>query len=176
VVDAEGSGQRQSFPRLLCVCKRRLDCGPGVVFRTTDGGSTWRELATGLSSEPITSFHFLDSSAGWAAGNDGSILATRNGGRTWTKQRSGAGVDDVLLDIRFIDTLRGWAVGPEQVLRTTNGGTTWRAQAVPRSAMWTDVFFVNATHGRIVGESGSILHTVNGGSTWVVQRAAMVAM
>jgi photosystem II stability/assembly factor-like uncharacterized protein len=152
-----------------------IAAAPGVIFRTTDGGSTWRELPTGLSNEPITSFHFVDPSAGWAAGNDGSIVATRNGGMTWTNQRSGAGVDDVLLDIRFIDTMRGWAVGSEQVLRTTNGGTTWMAQSVPRSAMWTNVFFANATHGWIVGESGSILHTVNGGSTWVAQRAATSA-
>jgi photosystem II stability/assembly factor-like uncharacterized protein len=141
---------------------------PATLFRTRDGGQTWDEQPR-IASEPITGFHFVDADAGWIVASSGSILATSDGGTTWIKQRSGKGAESALADVRFIDQLRGWAVGADLVLRTTDGGSSWKPQAVPVSAIWTRIFFADATHGWIVGERSSVLHTVDGGATWTPQ-------
>jgi photosystem II stability/assembly factor-like uncharacterized protein len=141
---------------------------PATLLCTRDGGRTWDEQGR-LASEPIAAFHFVDRDVGWIVGSSGSILATSDGGTTWITQRSGKGTKSALADVRFIDGLHGWAVGDDLVLRTTDGASSWKLQAVTVSAIWTRIFFADATHGGIVGERSSILHTVDGGATWTPQ-------
>jgi photosystem II stability/assembly factor-like uncharacterized protein len=56
----------------------------GTLFKTTDGGKTWDELAVPLI-EPV---HFVDSDRGWVMGDaEGEQLyITMDGGETWKPQ------------------------------------------------------------------------------------------
>ena len=52
---------------------------------------------------------FIDSLAGWAVGDDGTIINTIDGGLHWTTQRSST--EHPLERIFFSDRTHGWAVG-----------------------------------------------------------------
>lgn len=58
----------------------------GKVFKTTDGGATWTQLATGMTSTPaLLGVDFADANNGVVVGAYGTMLKTADGGATWTQ-------------------------------------------------------------------------------------------
>jgi photosystem II stability/assembly factor-like uncharacterized protein len=123
---------------------------------------------------------FIDSTNGWAAG-DNIILRTTNGGRRWEEITLTFPVN--LRDIFFQNKFRGWAVGDSQgrgiVLSTDDGGINWRTQSKIEFFSLSGihgVWFVDENRGWAVGEvqqngsvNGVILATENGGQDWRLQ-------
>ncbi|MBL8186525.1 MAG: SPOR domain-containing protein [Acidobacteria bacterium] len=161
----------------------------GAVYRTTDGGRTWKPLLSGVSAN-INFVYFLDWNHGWMIGDslgkddDGEtvLLSTINGGRTWMIQKI-----PNLLSVHFSDLQNGWAVGRNAtVLRTTNGGNDWKPVEEIRSVIglpvessnynfgFRDVYFLDANHGWLIGNFygraqsniGGLFVTSDGGNTW----------
>ncbi|MEO6727105.1 MAG: YCF48-related protein [Blastocatellia bacterium] len=162
----------------------------GAVYRTTDGGRTWKPLLSGVSAN-INFIHFLDWNHGWmiAESNrkdetDGEtmLLTTINGGRTWMIQKI-----PNLLSVYFTDLQNGWAVGRNAtLLRTTNGGNDWKPVEEVQSVVglpiessnynfgFRDVYFLDANHGWLIGNFygraqsniGGLFVTADGGKTW----------
>lgn len=141
------------------------------VFKTTDGGSTWKHPTAGLGdADWLRGVDFMSPDYGWAVGWSGTVVRTTNGGTTWTKQNSGVDVD--LESVCFLDSQRGWAVGwGGTVIGTTDGGVTWSLVGVPTSQDLNDIVFVGAELGWIVGYSGTVLTTTDGGTTWIAETA-----
>lgn len=161
----------------------------GAVYRTTDGGRTWKPLLSGVSAN-INFVHFLDWNHGWMIGDsinkddDGEtvLLSTINGGRTWMIQKI-----PNLLSVHFSDLQNGWAVGRNAtVSRTTNGGNDWKPVEEIQSVIglpvessnynfgFRDVFFLDANNGWLIGNFygraqsniGGLFVTSDGGKTW----------
>ncbi|MEO1497159.1 MAG: YCF48-related protein [Planctomycetota bacterium] len=62
---------------------------PGsVVLRSADGGASWTEHPTGVST-PLNAISFVDENHGVAVGDFGVIVTTDDGGRTWRPRRGG---------------------------------------------------------------------------------------
>jgi photosystem II stability/assembly factor-like uncharacterized protein len=67
----------------------------GYIFKTADGGKSWREiLAPQEWSKPaghgdFSSVHFVTERRGWILGGDGAIYETRDAGTRWIKLSSG---------------------------------------------------------------------------------------
>jgi photosystem II stability/assembly factor-like uncharacterized protein len=57
----------------------------GVILATNDGGTTWRDQASGVT-KALLSVYFYDPKNGWAVGRDGVIVATRDAGVSWREQ------------------------------------------------------------------------------------------
>lgn len=55
------------------------------------------------------------------------------------------------------------------VLFSDDNGIAWKQAIVPVSISLTNVFFITAKKGWVVGHSGIVLHTHDGGETWVKQ-------
>jgi len=162
----------------------------GAVYRTTDGGRSWKPLLSGVNAN-INFVHFMDWNHGWMIGDstakdddDGEsvLLSTINGGRTWMIQKI-----PNLLSVHFTDLQNGWAVGRNAtLLRTTNGGTDWTSVAEIQTVVglpvessnynygFRDVFFLDNNHGWLIGNFygraqsniGGLFVTADGGKSW----------
>lgn len=103
----------------------------GSLYRTRDGGITWRRFENlDLRDKPyLFAMDFVDSMHGWIVGEHGTILRTGDAGETWSHQESG--MDAFLTAVSFVDTLEGWTVGFNRetgtscILHTTDGGSVW---------------------------------------------------
>ena len=98
-----------------------------IVWKTTNGGSTWNPINLPGNVYYLRAVDFIDFE-GWAVGKSGSIIHTTDGGDTWATQASPA--DSTLFDVDFIDHQNGLACGYDHILRTTNGGQTWTSVGI----------------------------------------------
>jgi photosystem II stability/assembly factor-like uncharacterized protein len=72
--------------------------GPGSVYSTTDGWSTFA-MTTIPGASGYNAIGFLDALHGWFVGNSGQIWYTSDGGLNWTLQESGVTVNLVRIII-----------------------------------------------------------------------------
>jgi photosystem II stability/assembly factor-like uncharacterized protein len=151
----------------------------GAVIRTSNGGDTWVNQSIDITT-PIHNIFFHDTLTGFAVSDGGRIYRTTNGGENWLLTASGT--DRNLRSISFANRDIGYAVGAvSTVVRTLDGGETWSivpstdfsggSTADLQFRTLGSVYFVNETHGWIVGNVGTIWSTVNGGTNWVRQTA-----
>ncbi|MBK9312995.1 MAG: SPOR domain-containing protein [Acidobacteria bacterium] len=166
----------------------------GSVFRTTDGGMSWRPLISGTRAD-INLIQFVDWNTGWMLGDmeksgleggksdsDKVLLLTNDGGKTW-RQKQLSNVTSIF----FIDARTGWAVGRNAtILKTTDGGEQWQAvselekliglpvESTTYNYGFSDIFFLDADHGWIIGNFygrdrnniGGLYVTSDGGRNW----------
>jgi photosystem II stability/assembly factor-like uncharacterized protein len=156
--------------------------GPGSgLFKSTDGGTTWRPLTTGLPTfaeglgrigvtvAPSNSRRLY---AAVDAGRNGGIFRSDDAGETWRRANADTRVvarpndaSDIRVhptnpDIVFVPTIVTW--------KSTDGGTTFTAlrgapggddyQKIWINPQTPDVMLLTADQGAIV--------TLNGGRTW----------
>jgi photosystem II stability/assembly factor-like uncharacterized protein len=163
----------------------------GIVYKTMDGGESWRSTNNPGATDPNPIYHgihFPSANTGYAVGRYCKIIKTTNAGQTWTLQSNVATTRDldafgfVLHGVHFTDDNTGFAVGwLGTILKTTNGGNTWTDVPNPyqgTNAFYEGVHFVDAQTGYVAGYrkdenhnrvGGVILKTTNGGITWVEQ-------
>jgi photosystem II stability/assembly factor-like uncharacterized protein len=160
----------------------------GVVYRTTDGGRTWKPLLSGSAAD-IRFIFFTDWNHGWMIGEmngkestETLLFITTNGGRTWARKAL-----PNIFSLHFTDARNGWAVGKDAImLRTTDGGEQW--STVPGMEMliglpvessnynfgFRDIFFLDPQHGWMIGNFddrdrsniGGLFVTSDGGQSW----------
>ncbi len=157
----------------------------GLIYKTTNGGDTWTQQASGTSRR-LSKVCFVDADRGWITGGwqDGSsylVLRTINGGTTWENRSFGTSCyscDDIV----FADGLNGWIGGYDSALNahvhhSNDGGLNWVRQPVPVSgtAVVSSIDFASNKVGWATISSlyqtpaGAILSTVDGGFTWTIQ-------
>lgn len=143
--------------------------GDSKIYKTTDGGVTWRE-ASDNSPFGLRNFFMKNANEGLLVGTNGAIAQTTDGAITW--KSVGEIPQRFYRDIHFINDTIGFAVGNGVLAKTINGGKKWTSQVLDNN--YYDLFFVNDTHGWIVGSKNpgfvnGILATTDGGQTWVQQ-------
>ena len=135
----------------------------GYISKTTDGGTTWHYLTTGVSNY-LSCLYFPTAQIGFAAGHN-IIIKTNDSGGSWSVKYTG---QLQFNSIFFTDSLNGYAMdaNPYEIamLKTLDGGETW----TPVTPSLTNyplsyVFFTNPDTGYIVGYNGVILKTSTGG-------------
>jgi hypothetical protein len=135
--------------------------GAGTVLKTTNGGSSWTALSTGVTAG-LFGLSFSDASTGTVVGTGGAILRTTDGGASWMTQSSGTSA--TLNGVSFAGNTIGTAVGNGgMVVRTANAGITWTQQASGTANSLMSIDLVDAVHGTAVGFAGTILYTATGG-------------
>jgi photosystem II stability/assembly factor-like uncharacterized protein len=141
----------------------------GQILKTTDGGQTWTNQASG-TTENIFRIAVIDPQTAYASGSNGVLMGTADGGAHWQVQKLKSGL--IFLDIAFADAQNGWTVGEfETIMHTADGGKTWTPQMGGKRANFKlpalfAVRFSDAQHGWVAGQGGTLLRTDNGGATW----------
>ncbi len=114
--------------------------GTGAIFRTTDGGATWQDMARCKLNAIDHRFYgafFLDPTTGWVCGEhgegeDGVLWHTRDGGHSWEVWEAGAPGTGLPLShpfcqIHFCSPTRGFIVSSGlPLLETDDGGRSWQ--------------------------------------------------
>lgn len=152
----------------------------GGIFKTTDGGLSWRQVQTN-SDLPIYDIEFLDANEGWAVGGDtwcpgdnctppgALILHTTDGGETWSHVAINTKEPILLTSIDFVNDQLGFATGMLSILRTTDGGETWNETIVEdHGFLLMNVSFFDEQNGIITGAFNKVFKTNDGGNNWKI--------
>ncbi|MCJ7554443.1 MAG: YCF48-related protein [Ignavibacteriaceae bacterium] len=171
------SWDRYSAPVITCLTFfDSLDgfAGGDSIYKTTDGGVTWKvqtvEPSYGFG---IMDIFFIDKKYGWAVGlsnifDAGVILNTVDSGKTWQFNDTLTTVGSA---IYFTDSLHGYIAGSnppffEGVIKvTSDGGRTWLTYYLPGTWL-RDIAFTDDSTGWVVGDYGFIWHTTDKGLNW----------
>jgi len=150
-----------------------------TIFKTEDGGRTWREARRFLPKEfdgaaaELYNLRFSSKKKGWVIGSvsrddhvvDSLLIYTDDAGATWQRKR--VPVHEELFHLDFVDDKRGWIVGSAgAILYTEDAGETWIAQRSGTNATLYGIAFRNSKTGWAVGGRGTILLTTDGGARW----------
>lgn len=146
----------------------------GRLRTSTDGGTVWRRLASGVSTDLNTAW-FTSITTGWIAGANGVIRKTTNSGGSWTTQSTGSTL--AFKNIVFKDANTGILHGDSGALyKTVDGGTNWISVSGEWSVLpsgttspLSGAYFSDVKTGWVVGASGTIRKTTDGGWTWTSQ-------
>ncbi len=154
----------------------------GKILRTQNGGVTWTQQLSPVSSPANESVFFINGNIGYIAGRDFAgtcesnrimVNKTTNAGTNWNCVTTGLPFNGAYLrGIHFPNANTGFAVGDMgTIITTANAGTTWANQTQPLFYNLHSVYFTSLTNGFAVGfntntNSGLILNTSNGGALW----------
>jgi photosystem II stability/assembly factor-like uncharacterized protein len=140
---------------------------PNGILRTSDGGLTWQEIYTELTSANVICMKFFDSLRGLAYRESFGMLRTIDGGATWTLSNQ---VTEDIYDIFYSDSLTVYASGDNgAAFRSTDGGSNWTWIGPNGLVDGYDIFtqyFFNANEGIVSGQRGRLLKTRTGGTSW----------
>ncbi|HEV8071047.1 MAG TPA: YCF48-related protein [Planctomycetaceae bacterium] len=140
----------------------------GAVWRTEDGGRTWKPLPCPVDCA-LRSVCFVTDRIGWVAGGSttaftrvgaGVVLGTRDGGKTWVSLARGSRPLPQLHYVRFFSPSTGVVVGeptpdfPSGVITTSDGSKTWQSVDGGRHDGWRAADFLAPTLGAVAGLEG----------------------
>ena len=160
----------------------------GGIFKSTDGGSTWRKLTNGLPvdlvqaniaiapSQPNTIYATIATThpGGYESGDGLGFMRSDNGGESWY-QTTGDPRPKMLigggdLPMPKVDPKNPNVVYSTSIVtvRSTDGGKTWRSlRGAPGGDDYQNIW-INPNNPKIillVSDQGALV-SVNGGETW----------
>jgi hypothetical protein len=136
------------------------------VWRTSDGGATWQNAASGAPSSYAVMFR--DSLRGIVGHESGVVARSTNGGLSWV------GVTfPSTATVTALSSVPGepmaWATTSTEIFRTTDDGATWASQmASPFSGGINHISLADSSHGWAVTSNGEVIgYSPSGGGTGV---------
>jgi photosystem II stability/assembly factor-like uncharacterized protein len=168
----------------------------GRERKTSDGGSTWSDVATAPgNNKPLTQVTCPSSSVCYAVGDRGNAMKSTDGGATWTWLNTTDG--NPLYGLSCPTTSVCYATDIyAHVMKTADGGATWTWQSTPVTTPGTNVpgsggpnpfaglmaiscsdvntcvasgLYVVVSGQTIPSTDPPIVTTTDGGATWVRQ-------
>lgn len=136
----------------------------GTILKTANGGQNWSAQSSGTTRQ-LNAVQFINASEGWAVGDNGTFLKTVDGGATWVVKPIQY-FTNYLYTLHFFNSNEGIVAGDYGYARTTDGGNTFVDYYNSNLGNSKALFFVNASVGYSVGESGHIAKTENAGISW----------
>lgn len=157
-----------------------MNTGSGHIWKTTDGGASWRPVLYGIDSR-FGNMHFWNQDRGitvaQGVGDSSDVYITSDGGETWSHvpQRLNARIP-FYNTMQFIDAQYGWFASSNyysssdaSVFRTVDGGVTWEEKSAGSDVDFvSDIAFVDPMKGWLVDDvAGRIRRTISGGGRWL---------
>lgn len=142
----------------------------GIVFRTVDGGRSWKQIDKGAENAGVIfAVEFVSRSTGFAASNTG-VWKTTDGGESWVLVYESKA--EQLFDVALTDR-EVWAVGSNGTIASSkDSGKTWNKALLPAdlAEFWFAKLAAEPSGrlwvlGGISGES-AVITSSNGGRSW----------
>ena len=141
--------------------------GDGIVIKTTDGGTTWTSLWTGVD-QGVEDISFPDQNTGYIGGWSAYFAKTTNGGITWTPQNPGTDIY-YYTAVVFKDANNGVVAAQTNsgagIYVTTDGGATW-TNGTGLAGIPYKMVYVTANTYFLVTNGGHIQKSTDGGLSW----------
>jgi photosystem II stability/assembly factor-like uncharacterized protein len=137
--------------------------GPAIIYKTTDGGTTWIDQSLG-NNLSLVAIDFADDNIGYVGGL-GTLIKTTNGGTNWTSLTLPAGVSAVN-GIKVMDKNFVYIYSSTKLLRTLDGGNSWTEIPLPYTSPSIFGMEWKGDFGVITGTLGLVLKTTNAGQSW----------
>jgi len=133
----------------------------GMIFKTTNSGSTWNKYNTTVDNFIIQRLYFVNSLTGWAAGERFGnlyLIKTTNSGINWLEQITGQ-YEASVNGLYFKNPNEGYIVTNRNIVRTTNGGLNWseyiQDYGISSSYFSNDsIIHFSDMHGRLIKVNG----------------------
>ncbi len=153
-------------------------CG---VWKTTNGGSTWRSVADGLPSLLIGDIAIdpTNPSRLYVATRDrqragSGLYRSDNGGSTWTRVTDDARLNGRILLLDPANPTILYMGSPEAVYRSTDGGASWEPVLEVALGEITDLVMDRSRPQRLLAgvrvkegsDAGGVYRTQSGGDSW----------
>jgi photosystem II stability/assembly factor-like uncharacterized protein len=124
------------------------------VFKTTDGGASWKPSNIPGSEGAARAVVFTDPNTGsvlTGSPDSGRLYRTTNGGQSWT----GIGVSPGKT-MHFADPEVGWSFDYNKLSFTTNGGTRWTSRTFAFPVSPNAFSFPSRQRAYVIGDHGMI--------------------
>lgn len=144
------------------------------IFKTTDGGVTWRQANTGLGNHFIFSLAIdpVSPSTVYASTNDAGIFKTMDGGDTWAAINTGLGSTTYVPAVAVVPgaTSTVLAATNAGVFKSTNAGTTWNAINHGLTDLHVTSLLIDLGSPSTVyaGTANGIFRSQDGGANWTM--------
>lgn len=152
------------------------------IFKTNDGGNTWRKQSLPDEVGEIFSLHFADDMRGVALGGN-EVFFTKHGGREWQQAAlKPECVDPEFIKfpdsrpraVAFVENNAWLSYDNGRVLKSIDGGESWCDLLRPgevwdRSepgAFFRQLYFIDSTKGWGLQDNGKLFKTEDGGRVW----------
>ena len=146
------------------------------VYRSTNGGSTFTDVSTGISSGYYVyslAFHPTNSNIAYAGTYSGGIYRTTNGGSSWSKVSSYNYIWRMATTGADPDV--AYAGGRTAVYKSTNSGASWTTTGSGISGDYIYGLYAsqNSSSNVFASNNSGFYKTTNGGSNWVASNNGM---
>jgi len=143
-----------------------LYCGSdGGIFRSTDHGTTWSDLSSGMSTMQFYAIASTPASTSTIIGGTQDNGSNKYTGSSSMTHMYGADGGDCMIDHSNINTLY-FSTQEGGLRKSTNGGAT-STYIAPTSGAWVTPYVMNPSNSSVIyGGYGDIRKSTNGGSSW----------
>ncbi len=147
--------------------------GNGAVYKSTDGGGTWTQKNTVVTTKNLVGVHYADLNNGTAVGSDingGVVVHTTNGGNTWILQTTQMATPNnvFFLNPEYGAVAYGWSGGGGGIFTTRDAGNTWTRKK-GNGQYDLDTYGISMLDtGTIVATAsqGKVYRSTNSGTNW----------
>ncbi|HRI53052.1 MAG TPA: YCF48-related protein [Pseudomonadota bacterium] len=138
----------------------------GVIAKTTNGGTSWTTLTTGVTAS-LRQIWGSSGSDVWAVGSGGTVLRSTDGGTTWQKLTVPSAFAAKELTAVWGSSSTDVYIGTETgaVLRTTNSGATFTTIKTKHDDYVTAIWGSGKSDVYVTANSG-VSRSTDSGATW----------
>jgi hypothetical protein len=143
-----------------------------VIYKTTDGATTWAPVSSGaLATRPVQTLAIDSGNNVYAGTQGGGVYKSTNGGTSWVAATTGISATEITSLIAPSPTKIYAAAYGAGIYTSTNGGTSWAQTVGQPQDSFINVLAVAPSNSQLLWAAGAVndvWFSTNGGTSWTL--------